>query len=74
MVYIVWLRHPFSLKDVFNCSFEVVDGINFKLFAIALIYIDDIEDDNVLHIEPILDISKKDSRAFFEEQLKTISL
>ena len=61
-----------SLKEIFECSLEVVEGINFKLFAVALVYIDDIEDDNILHLEPKLDISKKDIRTFFEEELKML--
>jgi len=67
------VKTSMSLKEVYNCSLEVVDGITFKLFAIALIYIDDIEDDNILHLEPTLDISKKDIRVFFEDELRALT-
>ena len=64
-----------SLKEIFECSLGVVEGINFKLFAIALVYIDDIEeDDNILHLEPKVDINKKEIRAYFEEELRLLYL
>lgn len=44
-------KEVFSLKDMFECSLVVVEGMNFKLFAIALVYIDD---DNIKHLEPKL--------------------
>jgi len=41
-------------------------GITFKLFATALIYVDDIEDDNIDHLEPIEELSKYKIRDFFQ--------
>ena len=63
-----------SLKEIFESSVGIVEGINFKLFAIALVYIDDIEDDNILHLEPEVDINKNEIRAYFEEELKLLYL
>jgi len=58
-----------SLKDMFAVSEHIVEGVTFKLFAIALVYIDDIEDDNISYLEPIEKISKKEIRDFFQKRL-----
>ncbi len=60
----------FSLTQIFEYSKEILQDIDFKLFAIALIYIDDIDDDNILHLEPKLNISKEEMREYFQEKLK----
>ena len=61
-----------GLKRVYELSKDVVEGINFKLFSIALLYIDDIEDENIEHLEPIKHISKKEIRKYFEQELKKL--
>jgi len=58
-----------GLKELFKISEHIVDGITFKLFAIALVYIDDIEDDDISHLEPVEKISKKEIRDFFQKRL-----
>lgn len=58
-----------SLKDIYDCSKDIIEGINFKLFASALVYIDDIKDDNINHLEPAKQLSKQDIRSFFETEL-----
>lgn len=59
-----------SLKKIFEESQSVVEGVTFKLFAVALIYIDDIEDDNIDYLEPTQKIKKEEIRDFFQERLK----
>ncbi|MGM0417689.1 MAG: nucleotidyl transferase AbiEii/AbiGii toxin family protein [Thermodesulfobacteriota bacterium] len=61
-----------SLKDIYDCSKEILEGINFKLFASALVYIDDIKDDNINHLEPAKQLSKQDIRSFFEKELSKL--
>ena len=63
-----------SLKEIFESSLGIVEGVNFKLFAVALVYIDDIEDDNIAHLEPKIVINKNDIRAYFEDELKLLYL
>jgi len=58
-----------SLKDMFAVSEHIVEGVTFKLFAIALVYIDDIEDDNISYLEPTEKISKEKIRDFFQKRL-----
>jgi len=66
------VKEGMSLKEIFEHSQNIVEGINFKLFAIALLYIDDIEDDNIEYLEPIEKISKEKIRDFFEDELDRI--
>ncbi len=60
-----------SLKDIFHCAQPVVSGLTYKLFSIALLYIDDIKDDSIAHLDPLENLSKKDIRRFFEKQIRT---
>ena len=63
------VKEGMSLKEIFEHSQNIVEGINFKLFAIALLYIDDIEDDNIEYLEPKETISKEKIRDFFQAKL-----
>lgn len=58
-----------SLKKIFQVSEAVVEGVTFKLFAVALVYIDDIEDDDISYLEPKEKISKTQMREFFEKRI-----
>jgi len=66
------VKNGMSLKDIFENSKNIVDGINFKLFAVALLYIDDIEDENITHLELKKSITKKEIRDFFQKELNKI--
>jgi len=66
------VKEGMSLKEIFEHSKNIVEGINFKLFAIALLYIDDIEDDNIEYLEPKESISKEKIRDFFQDKLNKI--
>jgi len=59
-----------DLKEMFEYSKYIVEGLTFKLFSIALVYIDDIEDDNISYLEPTKQISKEKIRDFFQERLQ----
>ncbi len=63
------VKNGMGLKKIFECSLNVLDGINFKLFAVALLYTDDIEDDNIGYLEPSETLSKEKIRAYFEMRL-----
>lgn len=63
------LAKEMSLRYIFELSKSIVDGVTFKLFCTALLYIDDIEDDNIDHLSPKETISKQQIRAFFEKRL-----
>ena len=63
-------KKSMSLKKIFKCSLDVLEGINFKLFSVALLYTDDIEDDNIAYLEPIEILTKEQIRDFFQLELK----
>ena len=59
-----------SLKDIFKCSENIVEGITYKLFVVGLLYIDDIEDDNIDYLQPKEKITKKKIRDFFDTRIR----
>ncbi len=61
-----------DLEDIFTASKKIIKGVTFKLFAIALIYIDDIEDDNIEYLDPIEKLTKKTIRDFFQSKLNSL--
>lgn len=63
------VKKVMSIKEIFECSKQVIEGITYKLFCIALLYIDDIEDDNIAHLQPKVLISKADIRNYFQKRL-----
>ncbi len=58
-----------SLKEIFENSTNIVEGITYKLFVASLLYIDDIEDDNIEYLEPVEILSKEDIRDFFQSEV-----
>jgi predicted nucleotidyltransferase component of viral defense system len=62
-------RHFKSLKKIYKLSEQILDGVTFKLFTIALLYIDDIEDDNIDYLQPSEIITKEKIREVFEKVL-----
>jgi len=67
------IKRCLNIKKVFKCGSSIMPGISFKLFATALIYVDDIEDDDINFLEPIENLSKNEIRNFFQNELKKIS-
>lgn len=67
------LKEGMGLREMFKHSQNILEGINFKLFAVALLYIDDIEDDNIDYLEPKESISKERIRDFFQKKLDRMS-
>jgi len=65
------VKEGMTLQEIFNCAQKVITGISYKMMAIALVYIDDIEDENINHLEPAIKISSKEIRSFFEEKLNS---
>lgn len=63
-------KHGMSIKGIFTAAQGVVDGISYKLLCIALLYIDDIEDDNIAYLQPKEVVSKQQIRTFFEKNIQ----
>lgn len=64
------LAKKMSLKEIFRVSENVVEGLTFKLLCVALVYIDDIEDDNIDHLEPEETLTKEEIQKFFEARMR----
>ena len=69
-----FLIKKFGIRRIYEISKDIVEGINFKLFASALLYIDDIEDENINHLEPKQNLSLHEIRDFFEKELQKVSV
>ena len=63
-------KEGMSLQEIYNCAQKVVTGVTFKMLAIALVYTDDIEDENIAHLDPVIEVNLKEIRSFFEEKLR----
>jgi len=66
-------KQKMSLKEIFKTSEQILEGVTYKLFVVALLYIDDIEDDNINYLEPKEQISKVKIREFFEKRVRPCS-
>ncbi len=62
----------FDIKKIFEISLEYIPGITKKIFAMQLIYVEDIDDEIIEHLNPKYKISLDAIRIFFEEQIKKI--
>ncbi|MEA1923530.1 MAG: nucleotidyl transferase AbiEii/AbiGii toxin family protein [Pseudomonadota bacterium] len=63
-------REGMTLQEIFSYSKDVIAGVTFKMLAIALVYTEDIEDEDIAHLQPEIKIGIKEIRSFFEEKLK----
>jgi hypothetical protein len=67
-----FLTKEFGIKKIYELSKDIVDGINFKIFAAALLFIDDIEDENIDYLEPERKLLLEDIQKYFEEELSKL--
>ena len=63
------VKTSMSLRKLFECSLDTIEGITFKLFSAALLYVDDIDDDSIEYLEPIEVLTKEEIRDFFQQKL-----
>ncbi|MDD3325277.1 MAG: nucleotidyl transferase AbiEii/AbiGii toxin family protein [Sulfurospirillaceae bacterium] len=66
---IYFLAKKMSLREMFEKSKYILEGVTYKLFSIALLYTDDIEDDNISYLEPKETITKEKIRDFFQQRV-----
>lgn len=67
---IYYLSKIFALRDIFELSKPMVPGLTYKLFCVALLYIDDITDEDIDHLQPEEHIKMTEIRAIFEQKLR----
>lgn len=60
-----------SLGEMYQNALLLMDGLNYKLFSMALIYVDDIVDENINHLHPRYTLTKEQISGHFVALLKT---
>jgi predicted nucleotidyltransferase component of viral defense system len=63
------LAKRLGVRGLYRTAEGIVPGINYKIFVQALLYIDDIEDDQIRHLEPVESIGKEAIQNFFQERI-----
>lgn len=63
-----------GVEQVYENAKYILKDLTQKLFFSALTYIDDVEDDNIEHLEPAEIITKQEIRAYFEAEIKRFLL
>ena len=69
-----FLVKQLGINTVFKNSLQVLEGLTFKLFVVSLLYIDDIEDDNIDYLEPVKQIKKVKIRDFFQTEINKLKV
>ncbi len=64
------LSQKFSLDELYAHALAFIEGLNYKLFSMALIYVDDIADDDISHLHPKYSVTKKEISEYFIGKLK----
>ncbi len=65
-------KQIFDINRVLEISLEYIPGMTKKIFAMQLVYTEDIEDENIEHLRPVFDVSLTDIRIFFENEIKKL--
>ncbi|WP_084675084.1 nucleotidyl transferase AbiEii/AbiGii toxin family protein [Hippea jasoniae] len=65
-----FLSQYFTLNELYEFSRNILQGINKKLFIAALLFIDDIDDEDIEYLKPAKKVSLKDIRKHFETKIK----
>lgn len=65
-----FLTKTLGLERVYTSATRTVEGLTRKLFYTALTYTEDITDDNIKHLNPVVSISKKKIRQYFEKEIR----
>ena len=59
-----------ALDEMYENAQMFLEGLNYKLFSMALIYVDDIADDDISHLKPAYHISRQQISEHFIARLK----
>jgi len=62
----------FNVKEILDIALQYIPGMTKKIFAMQLVYIEDIEDENIEHLNPVEKVLLDDIRIFFEKEIKKI--
>lgn len=59
----------YKVSDMYAVIEPLMPGINKRLFQMAMIYTEDVEDDNINHLNPIYTVTKKDIANHFQKEI-----
>ena len=62
-------KQIYSIKKMYDIVKSYMPEINKKLFQMAIIYIDDIEDDSILHLHPKYPVTIQEIQTHFENKV-----
>lgn len=62
----------FDIRKMLEISLKLLPGMTKKIFAMQIIYIEDIDDENIMHLNPKYKVSLDDIRVFFDKQIKKL--
>lgn len=65
-------KEKFTLNDIYHLSVFFLPGLTKKVFGMQLTYIDDIEEENIDHLNPKYKVSIKDIQQHFQKELHKI--
>jgi len=63
-------KEKFNIQQLYKIAQAYVPAINTRLFQTALIFVDDIDDDNITHLNPKYNVSKQKISKHFENEIK----
>lgn len=64
------LSFHIDLEEIYRNALMLMDGLNYKLFSMALIYVEDIADENISHLNPKVSITKQQISEYFISRLR----
>jgi predicted nucleotidyltransferase component of viral defense system len=67
-------RELFNLSEMYALAEKNLKGITKKLFQMALLYIDDIQEDEINYLSPKYEISKIQIAKYFEKEVQKFKL
>lgn len=65
-------KELFSIHEILNLTMKYIPGMTKKIFCMQLIYIDDIDDENINHLQPRIKISLTEIQKHFEKEIKKL--
>lgn len=68
-LYVLNLHH-FSLQELYEMTAIHMSNLTKSLFQRAILFIDDIEDENIAHLQPAYQVSLKSIQAHFTHRIK----
>lgn len=62
-------KSVFSIQGLYDIIYNLMPGMNKRLFQMAITYTDDIIDDNIQHFQPKYKLSKQEIGSYFQDKV-----